>query len=394
MARSAAVLEDATAIRMVLQRLCQAGARLEVAYQEHRGAFPILTEDGSTLAWRMPFEEIRAWGLRPGDRVGVQLKDRGLAYDAVVHHAGQSLVDASEVCLGELPRVLRRSDPHRLADFIPDRSQAQAHPATFTNARNAIIDGLVQSFGEEGLELVARNGRQDLRELMRMGESSVLDVFLQEDLRLRAPATVAYLGENLVGLRFSREADGAMLGEYRAWMQAQQVLQEGRDREAFSPRGFQEATARGGRLLPLPAARILVDRDPLILLVTEREDFAGRLAEALSRRFGMAVLDHIKGPVREVLGEAGTGDGSWGRVRMVLLHNHLRLASPLELCRQVVGPEACPVPVVVAGTAEDEAKKRHHAVAAGAVDYLAVEPFRVLAILRRLEELHRLFEGA
>ena len=392
MTRSAAVLEEATDIRMVLQRLCQTGARLEVAFQEHRGSFPILTEDGTTLAWRMPFEEIRTWGLRSGDRVGLQLKDRGLAYEAVVLHAGQGMVEASEACLGELPRVLRRSDPHRLADFIPDRCQAQAHPATFTNARNAIIDGLVQSFGEEGLELVARNGRQDLRELMRMGESSILDVLLRDDLRLRAPATVAYLGENLVGLRFSREADGAMLGEYRAWMQEQQVLQERQDREAFSPKGFQEATARGGRALPLPAARVLVDRDPLILLVTEREDFASRLAEGLSRRFGVAVLDHIKGPVSAVLGDAA-GDGGWGRVRLVLIHNHLRLASPFELCRQVVGQEACPVPVVVAGTVEDEAKKRHLAVSAGAVDFLAVEPFRVLAILRRLEEVHRMFEG-
>jgi len=52
------------------------------------------------------------------------------------------------------------------------------------------------------------------------------------------------------------------------------------------------------------------------------------------------------------------------------------------------------VPVILVGTEEDEGKKRHHALAAGAVDYVAVEPFRILAILRKLDETLRLFEGS
>jgi len=97
--------------------------------------------------------------------------------------------------------------------------------------------------------------------------------------------------------------------------------------------------------------------------------------------------------VKTQLGEAG-GGGGWGRVRMVLIHNQLRLASPLELCRQLVEQEGCPVPVILLGTEEEEAKKRHHAVAAGGVDYVVVEPFKILGILRRLDETLQLFEGA
>jgi hypothetical protein len=33
-------------------------------------------------------------------------------------------------------------------------------------------------------------------------------------------------------------------------------------------------------------------------------------------------------------------------------------------------------------------------VSAGAVDYLAMEPFRILAILRKLDDTLKLFEGA
>ena len=138
----------------------------------------------------------------------------------------------------------------------------------------------------------------------------------------------------------------------------------------------------------------MVDRDPLILLLSEKEDFARRLGESLSRKFGLAMLDHIKGPVKGQLKDLGVDETSWGRVRLVVIHNQLRLVSPLELCRQLIVQEGCPVPVILAGTEEDEAKKRHHAVAAGALDYVAVEPFRILAILRRFDETLRLFEGA
>jgi CheY-like chemotaxis protein len=312
----------------------------------------------------------------------------------VVAHTGQETIEGVEACLATLPRVLRRSDLHRLADFIPDRPLAQAHAATFTNTRNALIDGTVQSFGEEGLELVLRNSKQDIRELLRMGEESLLDVPLEGDLRLRALTTVAYFGDNLVGLRFTKQADAKMLEQYRTWIQDQQVLQAQQDKDDFSPRGFQEATARINRAAALPTIKVIVDKDPLILLLTEKEEFARRLGEALSRKFGLAMLDHIKGPVRSQLKGIESGEAPWGRTRMVVIHNQLRLTSPLELCRQLIGQEGCPVPVILVGTEEDEAKKRHHAVAAGAVDYVTVEPFKILTILRRLDDTLSLFEGA
>ncbi len=393
MTRASALLEDATGIRMVLQRLCLAGDRVDVAYKAQRAPYPMLTEDGERMVFRMPFEDIRTWGLKPGENLAIKLKDRGLEYECVVSYSGQEVLEGVETGQANIPRVLRRADLHRLADFIPDRGAAQPHAATFTNARNAIIDGTVQSFGEEGLELVLRNTKQDIRELLRMGEESLLDVPLEGGLRLRAPTTVAYFGENLVGLRFTKQADPKVLSQYRTWVQDQQVLQASQDREAFSPRGFQEATARMNRAAALPTVKVLVDRDPMILLLTEKEEFALRLGEALSRKFGLAMLDHIKGPVKAQLkGIDANGEG-WGRTRLVLIHNQLRLASPLELCRQIIDQEGCSFPVVLAGTEEDEALKRHRAVAVGAVDYVVVEPFRILSILRKLDDTLRLFEG-
>jgi CheY-like chemotaxis protein len=136
-----------------------------------------------------------------------------------------------------------------------------------------------------------------------------------------------------------------------------------------------------------------VDRDPAILFLSEKEDAARRLAESLGRKFGILSLDYITGKLRPFLKAHGGEETGWGRIRLIVIHNHLRLASPLELCRQIVEQEACPLPVMLAGTEEDVDLKRNRALAAGAVDYLPIEPFKILTVLRKLDETLKMFEG-
>jgi len=194
-----------------------------------------------------------------------------------------------------------------------------------------------------------------------------------------------------VGLKFTEQADNALLCQYRSWLAHQQRIQAQNDRESF-----EAETGNKPRKKPmeLPQARLLVDRDPLLLVITENDDFAKRLAEGLGRKFGILALDYIKGSVRSFLAAGGGKQGNWGRVRMVLVHNQLRLASPLELTRQIVEHEKCTLPVLMAGTDEDIELKQNRAIAAGAVDYLVVEPFRILQVLRKVDETLRMFEGA
>ena len=182
------------------------------------------------------------------------------------------------------------------------------------------------------------------------------------------------------------------MDQYRTWLEEQQKIQAQRDQAAFSPTGVKESVSKINRAAVLPTVHLLLDRDPLILLLAEKGDLAQRLADTFSRRFGTAHLDFIKGPLKAQLGEAG-GDKAWGRVKMILIHHQLRLTSPLELCRQITGKEACPLPVILLGTSEDEDKKRKHALDAGAVDYISLEPFRPLTLLRRMDELMSEFWG-
>ena len=392
MARTSLNVEDPLIIRMMVQRLCQESTLCGLGFQAQRGEFPTLTEDGQRIAFDMPHKEILAWGMQTGDSVEVKLKDRSIRFEGIGSHLGPGKIESLETCLLAMPRILRRADGHRLVDFVPEMD----HKCTFTNARNALLDGSIQGLSEEGLEVVLRDPRQGIQNILRMGEESLLDVTLDNGLRIEAPTTVAYFNEGAVGLKFTKAADAKLLDQYCNWIQEQQAIQVQRDRDSFQPGGVTQPVVRATLGSALPQLKVWVDRDPMILLLTEKSEVAQRMSEALSRKYGFASLDYIKGSVSAQLSRLGggaDGAGPWGRARLIMVHNLLRLSSPLEIIRQITDREKCPLPVLSLGTTEDEDKKRNHAVAQGAVDYLAVEPFRVLATLKKIDEIMSLFEG-
>jgi CheY-like chemotaxis protein len=377
-------LEDDLSIRIILQRLCLGGMKLSLAAKDQRGPFQILAQEPERILVAMPAPERTAWNLPPGEKVSLGFEDRGFQYEAVVDFKGCADWEGIGCAALSVPRVLRRTDGHRLAVFVPDIVRR----VTFSNARNAVMDGRIKGLGQDGFEMAMQDTSRKVQEVFRMGEESTLDLALEENLRITTQARVAYFGEDYVGMRFTERVDHTVLERYRSWLEGQQRLQAQRDRESYETVGWRpgQRDIQGA----LPQARVWADRDPVILVVTEREDFARRMGEALGRKFGVLSLDYIKGSLRSFLiPQDGSG---WGRVRLILIHNQLRLASPLELSRQLVDQEKCPLPILLAGTEEDVDLKRNRALAAGAVDYLPVEPFRVLAVLRKLDETLRLFE--
>lgn len=381
---SGRLLEDPGAIQTLFHRLMAANEKVTVAHRQNRQALTLVHLDGEHLALAMERGAFEAWQLKAGEKVSLNLGDRGFTYEAVTLCEGHASTEDLPCLQVGLPRSLRRTDLHRLVDFAPDAEVA----CTFTNARSALLDGVVKGLGREGVELALRDPRQRIGDYFRMGEESTLDLPLEGNLRLVAPTKVAYLDEQKVGLRFTDRADGALLGQYRTWLDGQQRLQAQRDREALAEGGARKPVRRAGP--ERPGARLWVDKDPLLLVLTEQEDFVQRMAEGLGRKFGFLVLDHISGAVRPQV-QAWAEGPDWGRIRLILVHHRLRLASPLELTRQLALEEHCPLPILVAGTEEDLDLKRLRAVEAGAVDFLAVEPFRILRVLQQLDQTLKMF---
>jgi FixJ family two-component response regulator len=90
------------------------------------------------------------------------------------------------------------------------------------------------------------------------------------------------------------------------------------------------------------------------------------------------------------LASLGSG-GGWGRVKLLLVHQRLRVTSGLELTRDLTQVESCPLPILVVGLEEDVPLKRNRAIAAGAVDFISVEPFHVLRVMKAIEDTLKMF---
>lgn len=376
------------AIRMAFQRLVEDEGTVELVFGHFRGDFKVLAEAPDRVILGITSLERGQWGLKPGSRLTLLLRDRGLPFEAVVDFQGHGKLHGTEACHVTLPRLLRALDTHRLAEFVPDRPV----PCPFADQHNNVQDGFATAFGEDGLELAPPEGTRILGDMLRLNATSTVELRAAVGDNLVLGVRVAYFGEGTWGLRITENADKAQVGRYRQWLLEARHRQAQRDLARFSPGGLESARLPGRRdaAKPVVHTRILVDRDPLILILAEGEAFPARLAESVGRKFGVAHLDQGPGPVKPLLGEVGEG-GGWGRVRLILVHQRIRSISALERCRRLAQEEGCPLPILMGGTEEDADLKRNRAVAAGAMDFLPVEPFHVLSVLRTLDEAIKLF---
>ena len=383
--------EQVEAIRMVFQRLCEGEQSLQVGYGDFHGEFKVLAEMPDRIILGISDVERGQWRLKPGCRLILKLLDRGLPFEATVEFQGHGRLHGEEACHVTMPRLLRAMDSHRLADFVPDRPI----PCPFADQHNDVKDGLATAFGEDGLELAAPSGTRVLGDMLRLHASSTVELRAGAGDSLVLPVQVAYFGDHIWGLLIADSADRVTVGRYRQWLMEARHQQANRDRARFSPGGREAAKLPGrteaAKTTPFHSVRILVDRDPLVLVLAEGEAFPTRLGEALGRKLGVAAYDPGPGPLKPALAELGVGDQGWGRLRLILIHHKLRTGTAMERCRRLTQDEACPLPVLLIGTDEDADLKRNRAIMAGAVDFLVVEPFHVLTVLHTLDETLRLF---
>jgi len=391
MGKRSAHLEDPETIRMVFQRACREGRSLRLRFGNFQQDFSLLAEEEDRLIVALPGITRGQWDLKPGCHLALFLEDRGRAFEAVVEFGGHGELNGVPCAHVSQPRILKCLNDSQLSDFVPEMPLR----CTYTTRSLDIRDGFLRALGREGVELSLAPGRQ--AEPIRLGGETMLELFLDRDLRVVAPARFEHLGDGYAGLRFTLPGDAPFFQAYLPWLEAAQRAQGLRDRQAFDPKGAQ-GSQRDEQGESRPGSRITMhsDRDPLILVISAGEDFPARVAQSLGRRFGVASLDHVQGPVKSLLGppltppEGGAGE-DWGRLKLLLIHQRLRIGSGLELTRQLIQQEHCPIPILVAGTEEDVALKRNRAIAAGAVDFISVDPFHVLSVMKAVGDTLAMF---
>lgn len=376
--------EDPLAIRMVFQRLIEGEDKVQILFGTFRGEFRVLAEASDRVVLGISDLERGQWRLKPGSRLTLHLLDRGLAYEAVVDFQGHGRLFGAEACHITLPRRLRALETHRLADFAPDRPV----PCPFSDQQNNIRDGLARAFGEDGLELAPPEGIRVLGDVLRLHAASTVELRAAVGDPLPLAMRVAYFGDRVWGLRIADAADPRAVGRYRQWVREARHHQEQRDRARFNPGGL-EASRIPGRpgIREAGPPRLLVDKDPLLLVLTAEEALPSRLAEAVGRKYGVAALAPEPGPLKPHLAGLGNGRGGWGRIRAILIPPQPGGGSPHDLCRRLLRAEGCPVPILLAGEEDGDGLRRNRAIAVGAVDHLVVAPFRVLSVLRTLDAI-------
>lgn len=379
-------LEEPEDIRMLFQRICRAGGGVRLKFGAFEQEFPVLAEDGSRIILGISDVERGQWDLKPGARALMRVEDRGRRFESVVELAGHGRLEGVECCHFGSPRMLKCIDERRMADFLPERPL----PCTFTTHALDICDGQIKAFGNEGVELTTRTGDSSRGETLRLGAGTMLEFALDRETRLVLPSVVDHFAEGHVGLRFKEDADPQVLRAYRGWLGEMLRTQAQRDKQDFDPKGVRAKTKEEAEAArPGSQARVIVGHDPMVLVIAEGEAFPQRVAESLGRKFGVAALDYLHGSVRPTL--TGLGPGDWGSVKLLLVHQRLRVGSGLELTHQLVQNEGCTLPILVAGVEDDVALKRNRAIAAGAVDFISVEPFRVLHVMKAIEDTLKMF---
>jgi CheY-like chemotaxis protein len=383
--------EDSQGIRMVFQRLCEGEDLVQVAFGTFNGEFKVLAEAPDRVILGISDLERGQWRLKAGARLTLKLLDRGLPFEAVVDFQGHGKLHGAEACHVSMPRLLRALETHRLADFVPDRPI----PCPFSDQRHDVKDGTALAFGEDGLELAPPAGTKVLGDMLRLNATSSVELRAAVGESLVLPVMVGYFGEKVWGLRFTESADKLTVSRYRQWLLEARHQQANKDRNRFNPGGLESSRLTGRTEATRSAAattpRLHVDRDPLVLVLAEGEAFPVRLAEAIGRKFGLVSLDLGPGLLKPALGDL-VGEGpDWGRIRLVMIYHRLRSGTTLERCRRLAQDEACPLPILMAGTEEDADLKRNRAVAAGAMDYLIIEPFQILNVIRTLDQTIKLF---
>ena len=377
-------LDDPSAIRMVLQRVCREAGFVSLDLEGREWPFPLLAETEPRIVLGLGAAQKERFAIRPGAHVQASLVDRGRRYQAALKLGEWSELEGEACGCFHHPRQLAAADFDGLSDFVPD----QPIICTFSSPAMDICEGRLKALGPDGLEF-ARWGTGAMKEgQLRTGAPTTVEIALGPGVKAVLAALTASIDDAGAAVRFQPKADPEMLRLYRGWLQDSILAQDRRDRAAFSLQGLR-AAPQGAQPRAGPAAALRSDKDPLVLVIGEG-GFTQRIFEALGRKFGIAALDYVKGEVRPQLAGLGAG-ADWGRVKLVLVHQRLRLSSGLELTRQMVQEEGCPLPILVAGTEEDVALKRNRAIAAGAVDFISVEPFKILSVMRALEETLKLF---
>jgi CheY-like chemotaxis protein len=379
-------LDDSAAIRMVFQRLCRSGGDITMKVEGKDWTFPIFEEVEGRIIVGITGAERTKWNMNVGDHYRMTVMDRGRKYQGTVEVAEFGQLDGSDCVHLEQPRSLKGRDYRGLAEFLPEKPLK----AVFTSPSMDFCDARIRALGTDGLQLPLYGSGAVKDGQLKLDNPTTMELAMDLENKFVIKAVTDTMEEGVVGIRFTEKPDSEVLRNYRLWLTEAMIAQDRKDRELFQSRGIRANRTKTEVLKAGPTLQVLSDKDPLVLIISE-PPFSVRMAEAVGRKFGVAGLDFARGEVRPLLKSLGVEGADWGRIKLVVVHQRLRSMSGMELAGKLIKDEGCPLPLLVAGPEEDAPLKRNRALALGAVDFLSVDPFKILTVIQALDQTLKAF---
>jgi len=382
-------VDDPEAIRQVFQRVCRSGGNVYLKKGRFRSGFALFAESEGRVSLVIAAFDRDLWGLKTGQPVVAVVTDRGRRFQGTLRLLEVGVLDGMECVHFEQPRLLQCLDEFRFKDYTPDRPVQ----CTFTSPAMDICEARVRTMGPEGIQLWMRSATGGSGDLFRIGAETVLDITLLRGPHLVLPGTVVYVEEGRVGVKLREDIEIRIMQEYYSWLADALLLQAQEERRDFLVEGARsprEGSDQGRSSLGEP--RMLLDRDPMILVICEGPELPERLATLLGRKYGFASLDYLQGKVQGKLASLGMPEGGWEPFRLLLVHQRLRFGSGLDLIRSLRSEENCHLPILMVGPSDDQELRRLRAREAKANGFLAVDPLRPVECIAALEKALSLYK--
>jgi len=376
-------LDDAQAIRLVFQRLCKAGGSVYLKKGRFRSGFPIYSETAGRMALGLSASHRELWGLKLGMSLEGIVPYRDRRFQGTFRVADFGQVEGFECVFFDQPRLLNSMDLYRFKDLYPDKPLI----GTFTTPTQDICDARMRTLGPEGVQIWIRSVTGNTSDPFRIGAETTLDLKLPRGPHLILPGTVVYMEEGHAGIKLLESADMLAVQDYFAWLADALLLQAQLERNDLVEEGVRAALKDSeGEKGTLDEARMLQDRDPMILVICEGQELPDRMTKLLGRRYGFASMDYLKGRVLDRLRSMGLEEGHWDPFRVILVHQRLRCGSGLDLIRSLRTEEKCPLPILLVGGSDDQDLRRLRAREVKANGYLPVDPLSPVACISALEK--------
>ena len=381
-------ITDPEEIRIIFRQLVENARFVFPNFSDEKLPCRLLNDEEDSLFIALKTEDRERFGIRMNQQAAIRFFYECKEYYTSVAIMGAGRFEGTDALRLAYPRALRINDQYCLTQLhlIPRRD------CTFTSTTNQFCSGKIINLGVKGIDLRSEEV-QPIRELLAVDHEVMVGFELSDSLKISQKGRVAYINqfdEIFAGIEFV-DLDKGLEEKIAEWMTNQSIEKKNRELDALrkkrKPKPKRSAAAPRENAGPVLAhdyrGTILKEGDPYILLLSRDEALIQRLGKCLMRKYGILISKGRFSNVTKIMSHYDP--------KMIIIHDTIGTVSGFDLVKTILGHADAEIAAVIMGSAEEEQERRIRAIDAGALDYLPIEPFKMLPVFKRVDEAMSLF---